>query len=259
MQALVDALLVGIIVGLVAWINQAYIKNQWKWYSTVRPFAAAKIWPHVLTPVAEHALKPGDIFRECASESGKDHCPAMVVLPGGSFTMGSPATEQDDKTTERPEHQVTIAKPFAVSKFLVTFEEWDTCAAYGDCNPNISDDGWGRGSQPVINVTWDDAQQYIGWLSRMTGKPYRLLSEAEYEYAARAGMQTAYPWGNDIGKGNADCNGCGSRWDARQPAPVGSFAPNISACTTWSATCSNGCRIVGTRTIAARRKTARHG
>jgi formylglycine-generating enzyme required for sulfatase activity len=108
----------------------------------------------------------------------------------------------------------------------VTFEEWDTCAAYGDCNLNISDDGWGRGSQPVINVTWDDAQQYIGWLSRMTGKPYRLLSEAEYEYAARAGMQTAYPWGNDIGKGKADCNGCGSRWDARQPAPVGSFAPN---------------------------------
>jgi formylglycine-generating enzyme required for sulfatase activity len=80
--------------------------------------------------------------------------------------------------------------------------------------------------QPVINVTWDDAQRYVAWLSRMTGKPYRLLSEAEWEYAARAGTSTPYPWGPEIGNRNANCNHCGSQWDSKRPAPVGSFAPN---------------------------------
>ena len=84
--------------------------------------------------------------------------------------------------------------------------------------------GWGRGRQPVINVSWDDAQRYVAWLSRLTGQSYRLLTEAEWEYAARAGTTTAYYWGDEIGKGNANCNGCGSQWDAKQPAPVGSFA-----------------------------------
>jgi formylglycine-generating enzyme required for sulfatase activity len=78
----------------------------------------------------------------------------------------------------------------------------------------------------VINVSWDDAKAYVAWLSKKTGKDYRLLTEAEYEYATRAGTQTAYPWGNDIGKNNANCDGCGSQWDNEQTAPVGSFAPN---------------------------------
>jgi formylglycine-generating enzyme required for sulfatase activity len=97
--------------------------------------------------------------------------------------------------------------------------------AYGGC-PNVSDSAYGRGRQPVTNVTWDDARHYAVWLSRMTGKAYRLLSEAEFEYAARGGTQTAYRWGDEIGKNNANCNGCGSRWDAKQPSPVGSFAAN---------------------------------
>jgi formylglycine-generating enzyme required for sulfatase activity len=88
------------------------------------------------------------------------------------------------------------------------------------------DQGWGRARQPVINVEWNDAKAYAGWLAKKTGRPYRLLSEAEYEYAARAGTQTAYPWGNNIGKNNANCDGCGSQWDNKQTAPVGSFAPN---------------------------------
>ena len=100
-----------------------------------------------------------------------------------------------------------------------------TCVAHGDC-ARVSDGGYGRGRQPVINVTWYDAQQYAAWLSRMTGKPYRLLSEAEFEYAARAGTLTAYPWGDEIGKNNANCAGCDSKWDNRQPSPVGSFAAN---------------------------------
>ena len=98
---------------------------------------------------------------------------------------------------------------------------------YGGCTQK-GDAGWGFGQQPVIYVSWNDAQSYVAWLVKMTGKPYRLLSEAEYEYAARGGMQpqTVYPWGNDIGKNNANCNGCGSKWFNKQTAPVGSFPPN---------------------------------
>lgn len=89
-----------------------------------------------------------------------------------------------------------------------------------------SDFGWGRGTRPVIYVSWDDAQQYVAWLSKMTGKPYRLLTEAEWEYATRAGTTTAYSWGHEIGKGNANCDGCGSQRDDRKTSPVGSFKPN---------------------------------
>ena len=125
---------------------------------------------------------------------------------------------------------MTIAKPFAVSKYELTFADWDACVAGGGCNGyKPVDQGWGRGQQPAVNVNWDDAQAYVAWLAEMTGKTYRLLSEAEYEYAARAGTTTAYPWGDDIkldGQAMADCDGCGSKWDAQQTAPVGSFAPN---------------------------------
>jgi formylglycine-generating enzyme required for sulfatase activity len=139
--------------------------------------------------------------------------------------MGSTADESGHKPTEEPEHKVTIAKPFAVSKFAVTFAEWDACAAHSDCS-QVDDHGWGHNRQPVINVSWDDAKRYAAWLSKITGKTYRLLTEAEYEYATRAGTKTAYPWGDAIGGNNANCAGCGSRWDVAQTAPVGSFAPN---------------------------------
>ncbi len=172
---------------------------------------------------AEHesALKPGDTFEECTN------CPVMVVVPAGSFVMGSPPTEMYRVGNEGPQHTVTIAKPLAISLFELTFDEWDVCLADGGCDQyQPSDEGWGRGRQPAINVTWNDAHSYVGWLSRKTGKTYRLLTEGEYEYAARAGTQTAYPWGDEIGKNNANCVGCGSLWDGNKPAPVGSFAPN---------------------------------
>jgi formylglycine-generating enzyme required for sulfatase activity len=159
-------------------------------------------------------------FRECAKD-----CPEMIVIPAGEFMMGSAETEKDRYDDEGPQHNVTIAKPFAVSKFDVTFADWDACVSVGGC-PQVSDSGFGRGTRPVINVTWDDALQYVAWLSRMTGKPYRLLSEAEWEYAARARTQTAYPWGDEIGKGNANCGVCGSEWDNHGTSPVGSFKPN---------------------------------
>jgi formylglycine-generating enzyme required for sulfatase activity len=148
----------------------------------------------------------------------------MVVVPAGEFMMGSPANERNRNGNEDPLHRVTIATLLAVSKFEVTFEQWDACVTIGGC-AHVPDSNMGRGTHPVINVSWGDVQQYVAWLSKMTGRPYRLLSEAEWEYAARAGTTTIYSWGDEIGKGNANCNGCGSEWDSR-PAPVGSFAPN---------------------------------
>lgn len=118
-----------------------------------------------------------------------------------------------------------IANPFAVGKTEVTFDEYDACVAAGACQ-KPPDSGFGRGDRPVINVSWDDAKAYAAWLSRMTGKEYRLLTEAEWEYAARAGTTTVYFWGNEVGEGNANCVGCKSQWDGRQTAPVGSFKPN---------------------------------
>jgi formylglycine-generating enzyme required for sulfatase activity len=169
----------------------------------------------------EKALKPKDTFKECAN------CPEMMVVPAGSYTRGSPTSEPGRSGDEGPQHTVTIARQFAVGRFEVTFDEWDACAADGGCNGyKPSDEGWGRGRRPVINVSWDDAKAYVAWLSKKTGKSYRLLSAAEYEYATRAGTQTAYPWGNAIGTNNANCHACGSQWDARQTAPVGSFAAN---------------------------------
>jgi len=220
MQALASASLIVVIVGLIGWINQSYLKEKWRWYTITRPYMVAQVRPHVLTVDAEEKLQPGDSFKEC------EDCPEMMVVPAGSFTMGSPTSEKNRSRWEGPQHVVSISEPFAVARYPMTFAMWDTCASFGSCDPDITDSGFGRGQQPVINVTWYDAQRYAAWLSQMTGKPYRLLSEAEYEYATRAGTQTVFPWGDDIGSNNANCDGCGSAWDNRQPAGVGSFPPN---------------------------------
>jgi len=178
-------------------------------------------------PMSTSALfAPGTVFRDCYDNAPVRNppCPEMVVIPAGSFIMGS----SDGRDHEKPPHKVTIAKPFAVSKLEVTFAEWETCVSGGGCtaNPTPSDKSWGKERRPVINVSWTDAQEYVGWLSNKTGKTYRLLSEAEWEYAARAGTTTQYAWGDGIGKGNANCDGCGSQWDNKQTAPVGAFKPN---------------------------------
>jgi formylglycine-generating enzyme required for sulfatase activity len=165
------------------------------------------------------AAKPGSDFKECASG-----CPVMIVIPPGKFIMGSPENESDRETSEGPQHEVTVAEPFAVSKFEVTFAEWDACVAAAAC-PQVADH-WGRGKMPVINVSWRDAKQYVAWLLQLTGKEYRLLTEAEWEYVARAGAKTRYSWGDVARVGNANCDGCGSQWDLQQTAPVGSFKAN---------------------------------
>lgn len=219
-RALIYVLLVGVIASLVGWINQGYVKEQIHWQMTMRPYIVANVAPYVLKPEAERALKPLASFRECAKD-----CPEMVVMPAGEFVMGSPPTEEGRYPNESPQHLITIAKPFAVSKFAVTFADWDACVSVGGC-PHVSDSGFGRGTRPVVNVRWEEAQQYAAWLSKMTGRPYRLLTGTEWEYAARAGSATAYSWGDQIGQGNANCTHCGSQWDGLQTSPVGSFKPN---------------------------------
>ena len=158
-------------------------------------------------------------FSDALNSGGRG--PEMVVIPAGSFRMGCVSLLNcfDEET---PVHDVTIPQAFAVSKYEVTFEDYDRFT-----DPHrVDDEGWGRGRRPVINVSWNDAQAYVAWLSQQTGRTYRLLSEAEWEYVARAGSSTAYSWGNFIGSNRANCDGCGSQWDNRQTAPAGSFPPN---------------------------------
>ena len=170
------------------------------------------------------ALQVGQTFRDDLRSGGEG--PEMVVVPAGSFRMGC-VSGQNCEDHEKPVHRVTIGSPFAVGVYEMTFREWDTCVRAGGGEGYRPDDyGWGRGRKPAYIVSWKDAQAYVAWLSRESGAGYRLLSEEEWEYVARAGSETAYGWGNAIGKNRANCDGCGSRWDDEQTAPVGSFRAN---------------------------------
>lgn len=169
----------------------------------------------------------GEVFKDCAE------CPEMVTVPAGSFLMGSPVDEVRRVDNEGPQHRVRIGQPFAIGRFEVTFAEWDACAADGGCTAYTpSDEGWGRGSRPVINVSWDDAQAYVAWLSERTGHAYRLPSEAEWEYAARAGSLTPFHVGRTISTEQANYDGTaayegGTPGEFRQGTiEVGSLAAN---------------------------------
>ena len=157
----------------------------------------------------------GQSFRDCAG------CPEMMVIPAGSFMMGSPASEEGRFADEGPQRQVTVRAPLAVGRFEVTFAEWDACVTAGGCSHRPGDEGWGRGNRPVIHVSWNDAQQYIVWLSRRTGRRYRLLTEAEWEYAARAGTTTPYFTGTSISMAQANFGN-----NVGRTQPVGSYAAN---------------------------------
>ena len=157
----------------------------------------------------------GEAFQDC------DFCPEMLLLPGGSFTMGSNAGDM----SERPAHRVTFEKGFALGKFEVTVAEWLACVEDGGCSHAPKDvDAPERTA--MRNVSWQDAQQYVAWLSRKTGRIYRLPSEAEWEYAARAGSQQAFWWGDEAGGDHANCKGCGGDWNKKTPAPIGSYDAN---------------------------------
>ena len=147
----------------------------------------------------------------------------MVSIPGGTFRMGDLSGDGNDN--ERPVHSVTVSD-FNLGKYEVTFAQWDACVADGGCRGYRPDDrGWGRGNRPVIDVSWNDAQAFISWLNDKTGGKFRLPTEAEWEYAARAGSTTKYSWGNKVGKDRANCaKRCGDQWE--YTAPVGSFSAN---------------------------------
>lgn len=160
-------------------------------------------------------------FRDSLKDGGLG--PEMVIVPRGTFRMGDISGGGYDN--ERPVHTVSIAQPFAIGRHTITFEEYDYFAQTTHRRlPN--DFGWGRERWPVIDVSWEDACAYALWLSQQTSKTYRLPSEAEWEYAARAGTETAYWWGNEIGKNRANCDGSGGQWSNKQTAPVGSFPAN---------------------------------
>lgn len=144
----------------------------------------------------------------------------MVVVPAGEFDMGG-----GEMPFEKPQHRVTIANAFAIGRGEVTFDEWDMCNSAGGCKYRPDDHGWGRGNRPVIDVSWDDARGFVAWLSRTTAKNYRLATEAEWEYAARAGTTSAFWWGRDVGSGNANCDGCGGS-PVPRTTPSRSFRPN---------------------------------
>ena len=185
------------------------------------------------------ARNPGDTFQDCTG------CPKLVVIPPGSFMMGSPEEEENRGDNEGPLHEVRIDYPLAVGMYSVTFDEWESCVSDGGCGGYEPwDAGWGRGNRPVINVSWEDVQSYMRWLSRRTGQVYRLLSESEWEYAARAGTETPFHTGRTISTKQANYDGnftygtgavgafVGIRSGYQdgqyreQTTPVGSFEPN---------------------------------
>ncbi len=192
MQTLIGGLVAVIVAGFLVNENERPLSNAYFWFANVRG--------HPLNIEDERLLEPRESFWECAKTNEKysAYCPEMVMIPAGKFVMGSPSDEKGRSDDEGPQHEVTIPRNFAVSRFVVTFDQWDACVRHGGCSlPGAGASSWGRGKQPAIYVSWDDAQQYVSWLSALTGQPYRLLSEAEWEYAARAGTTTAYSFGGD--------------------------------------------------------------
>jgi formylglycine-generating enzyme required for sulfatase activity len=174
--------------------------------------ALAGAWLAVANAQATAHL-PGDTFRDC------DACDEMVVVPSGNFVMGSTL-----KPAQSPPHKVAISKDFAIGRREVTFAEWDRCVAGAGCAYSPSDQGWGRGDRPAINLSWTDAKEYIAWISKEAGQSYRLPTEAEWEYSARGGTATPYWWGKEAGAGHANCADCGDK--TLRTVPVGSFRPN---------------------------------
>jgi formylglycine-generating enzyme required for sulfatase activity len=194
---------------------------------------------------SSRGVKPGQSFKECRN------CPEMMALPAGTFTMGSPAEESLRRDNE-PQMQVRFARPFAIARTPITWDQWEACVrdrrcdgiaveealrAAPDGRPNPEYRDYGRGSRPVVGVSWYDAQAFVGWLNEKAGEDdaYRLPSEAEWEYAARAGTTTAFPWGGkldfDHGNFGNDGEGLGGKAQGRdvwvdETSPVASFAPN---------------------------------
>ncbi|NOR40627.1 MAG: SUMF1/EgtB/PvdO family nonheme iron enzyme, partial [Gammaproteobacteria bacterium] len=182
----------------------------------------AKAVQEEVVPVVKKAATagPGHSFRDKLKNGSKG--PFMVGLPAGSYMMGSVGNSLNFE--ESPRHKVALHSS-SISRYEVTFAEYDRFArATGRRLPY--DETWGRGDRPVINVSWNDASDYVAWLSKQTGKTYRLPSEAEWEYAVRAGTDSMHWWASYDEITHANCYDCGSEWDGQKSAPVGSFPAN---------------------------------
>ena len=193
---------------------EASLRGYAPWAGTVRHSAAPTMYAVSLEFVSAEYADP--------LRSGGTG-PEMAVIPAGSFRMGC-VSETACRESEQPVRRVTIAAPFSMSKHEITFDDFDRFArATGRERPD--DTGWGRGRRPVINVSWEDANDYASWLSTESGRRYRLPTEAEWEYAARAGAETAYSWGDALAANEANCTGCGRRSRDRT-VPTGLFRAN---------------------------------
>lgn len=183
--------------------------------------------PAVAAPAAAKPAAAGEPWRDCADDS----CPWLVSVPAGRFMMGAPAGEPAFSNEEGPQHLVRL-RAFAIGRHEVTFAQWDACVAGGGCPAQPRDEGWGRGQRPVIHIKPAMAQQYVRWLSRKTGQRYRLPSEAEWEYAARAGTTTPFSLGERVNPeqvnmaGGFTYNGSSRGIDRQRTVPVGSLPAN---------------------------------
>jgi formylglycine-generating enzyme required for sulfatase activity/class 3 adenylate cyclase len=234
------ALLAVLIIGVIAILGGWYLLLLQKQITNQRPtLAGTSRSPPVIANAPQPLPAPAPVPEETPKESPSPLAPAktakesssptpaaaptasqlipeMASMPGGTFAMGS-----DDDPSEKPTHRVTI-KPFAISKFPVTVREWNACVAAKSCSYVAT----GKEDAAVANLSWTDAQQFVEWLSKVTQKPFRLPSEAEWEYAARGGTRTKFWWGDQLQKDMANCKGCNQPYDTSQPLKVGSFKPN---------------------------------
>lgn len=174
--------------------------------------AALAVTALAVAPVRAEA---GATFRDCPV------CPEMVAVPVGAFTMG------DARVPDAAPRPAEVRRPFAIGRTEVTWRQWNACVAEGACRGGQDDHGWGRGDRPVINITAADAEAYVAWLSARTGHVYRLPGEVEWEWAARAGTATLYPWGDAMQPGRAECRGCnGAVVEHGGTVPAGSYPAN---------------------------------
>jgi formylglycine-generating enzyme required for sulfatase activity len=173
--------------------------------------------PKIESPAVKpkQAVSAGDSFKDCST------CPEMVAITPEPFVMG----DNKGDRSERPAHRVRLSKPFAIGKYEVSVGQWSECVEAGACEP-VSESIRTSDQAPIRDVSWDDARDYVRWLSEKTGEPYRLPTEAEWEYAARADTKTTYWWGNRMQPGKANCKDCGGQWDQKLPAEIGSYEAN---------------------------------
>lgn len=162
--------------------------------------------------------KPGSLFQDCPD------CPEMVLLPPGNFSMGAHDADLERTKEELPAHPIAINYPLAVSRYEVTSAQWRVCVTEGGCRKDVKPSVGPE--HPVINVSWQDTQEYLAFLKKKTGAEYRLLNEAEWEYAARGGRNTRYPWGEEMRPNQAGCTDCQTQRKENTTYPVGQFPHN---------------------------------